>query len=133
LKDFLGSLLKIIIIIVIAIVLVNDVGNYLLAKYNSGDKAKVVAQEALNIYQKSRSLSTAKLAAIRKAQEIGVEFKSLEYKPVPPTMEVTIVVPVKRTLLLSRVEQLKKYTKVDVGGEAHTNIDKNPPLGKNTL
>lgn len=117
-KDFLGSLLKIIIIIVIAIVLVNDVGNYLLAKYNSGDKAKEVAQEALNIYQKSRSLSTAKLAAIRKAQEIGVEFKSLEYKPVPPTMEVTIVVPVKRTLLLSRVEQLKKYTKVDVGGEA---------------
>jgi hypothetical protein len=33
-------------------------------------------------------------------------------------MEVTIVVPVKRTVLLSRIEQLKKYTKVEVGGEA---------------
>lgn len=117
-KDFFGSFLKIVIIIVIAIVLVNDAGNYILAKYNSDEKAKKVAEEALAMYQKTRSLSTSKLAAIRVAQEIGVELKSLEYNPTPPTMKVIVIVPVKRTILLSRIEQLKKYTKVEVSGEA---------------
>ncbi len=117
-RDFFSAVLKIVLILVLVLVPLNDLGNYLLTQYNYESVAKKVAQEAMNTYVETQSLATAQSVAMTIAQRNGVELKSLEFKEQPPVIKVVIAVPVKRAILLPRIEQLKKYSKVEISGTA---------------
>ncbi len=119
-KDLYRTVLKVIIVVVIIGVIVNDSAAYLFTYYSGQDEAKEIAKSFALEYRQSESEGSALEAAKNTAAARGTEI--ISYKFDESTVHVTIKTGIEKTVIISRVEALKKYRRVKVSASAEIKI-----------
>ncbi len=116
-SEYIRPLLKIIIVFIVAGVIVNDVGSYLVAYYKAHDAADNVVQVfALGVEKGSSTVSGIENAK-KKAQSLGVNFTRYEISDERAIIDVEK--DVSGTIIISRIEALKNFTKVTASESAN--------------
>lgn len=115
-NESLRTLLKVIIAFVIIGILINDGAAYLYTMYKGQDMADQVAQSYALEYNSSGSAGNALAEAQRTAQNLGVSIAA--YRLLEKSIEITIQLPIQKTVIISRVKALEKFSKVEVTATA---------------
>ena len=118
-KELFKTLLKVIIVFIIVGTIINDLGIVIITSYYSKDTADTIAQTYAKTYNKTSSGVASKYKTELTAEEYDVIITNFDRQP--SEVSVTIEVPVKRTIYLSRIEPLKKFTIVSVTGTSALN------------
>lgn len=115
-NEWLRTLIKIIIAFAIVGVLINDGAAYLYTMYKGQDTADKVAQSYALEYNTSQSAGSALNQAQNTAADLGASIA--EYRLADKTIEITIELPLQKTVIISRVKALEKYNKVKITATA---------------
>lgn len=115
-NESLRTLLKVIIAFIIVGILINDGASYLYTMYRGQDKAEQIAQSYALEYNSSHSPSAALYEAQQTAANLEVTIA--EYLLAENKIQITIELPLQKTVIINRVKALEKYSKVRVSATA---------------
>jgi len=101
------SWLKIIVIVLILVVLINDIGVVVTSYYFIGDMARRIAKVAIEDYKVTRSAEEAVNAAQEKA--IMEKVTITGFQIVENNVRVSITAPPRKTWLVHRISFLKPH------------------------
>ncbi|HDP70547.1 MAG TPA: hypothetical protein ENN38_07070 [Actinobacteria bacterium] len=117
-RELLGSALKIILIVVIAFVIMNDVGIVITSYWHSSRTAADIANAAAINYKLTGSAEQAQATAKDWADQKGVEITDLKVEE--GTLTASIKIPSKRTYIIRHIKFLenilptKKTVSIDI-------------------
>lgn len=115
-KELFGSLVKLILVFVIAAIVIYDIGGYFYTRYYGQQKADEVARVFATEYKQSASTGSAVAKATETANILGVAFRN--YNITQTSVEVVIELELEKTVIINRVEALKPYSKVKISAGA---------------
>ncbi|MDP3013501.1 MAG: hypothetical protein Q8M92_04615 [Candidatus Subteraquimicrobiales bacterium] len=107
-RDFLGTIVKVIIVIASAIVIVNDIGAVAVTRWQAKERATVVIETAVETFNKTFSRKATEEAAQKAAQENGLLLKE-EPTYSNNTIHLTVSTLPKRTIIVHRIKELEKF------------------------
>lgn len=116
-RDFLGTIAKVIIVIALGIILVNDIGAMVVTRWQAKERVAEVIEATVATFRKTQSRE----ATAKTAHQVASE-KSLVIKEGPTyknnTIYLTIIIPPKRTVIIHRIKELENfYTKIEVSAK----------------
>lgn len=113
-KDYLPTLIKVILAFVLVGTFVNDLATVAITHYNAQNSADTIAESFAKEYGKTNSATVAKYKADIAANDMGV--KIVKYEILPTEVDVTISVPVKSTIYISRIKYLSQFAYAEATG-----------------
>lgn len=111
-SDYLRSLAKIVLIVVIAGIILNDFGQVIVTYWQTGDKATAVAESAFTSYRQHQSVAVAQNEAQKAAATQGVELESMQVTERESVVQVKATA--QNTLWAHRIKSLVPYLTVRV-------------------
>ena len=102
-----GTVIKILILITLVVVIINDIGVVATGYYAADDKAHKVANAALADYRINTDINSAAAAAQEMARDQSVVLTGFQITE--KLVRVSIKVPAKKTWIANRIDALKPY------------------------
>ncbi len=109
-RELIGSFLKVLVYVAIALVLINDVGRYIAGGFEANRRAGEIAEATLVAYQQTENAVHAERIARQNAEADGLLLYSIHVDKSAASVEV--IAPVRSTVLLARLPFLSGYHQV---------------------